>query len=89
MASKGANNNNIYLCICIYNLHMLSHVMTPIGVIIACILYADGGTISADTPEDLQLTPEILEDFCNKHSLFMRDREVPDSKKKIIKASRI
>ena len=41
------------------------------GVIVAIVLYADDAEPPADSPEDLQLAADILQDFCNDHRLFM------------------
>ena len=41
------------------------------GIIIALLLYADDAAIPAETPEDLQLAAEILEQFCNDNRLYI------------------
>ena len=46
------------------------------GFIVALLLYADDAAIPADTPADLQLAAEILEQLCNDHRLFI---SVPQS----------
>ena len=41
------------------------------GITIALLLYADDAAIPAETPEDLQLAAEILEQFCNNNRLYV------------------
>ena len=40
-------------------------------VIIAVILYADNAALPADSPEDLQLSVSIFEQFCNDNRLLI------------------
>ena len=38
---------------------------------LAGLLYADDAALPADSPEDLQLSAQIFEEFCNTHRLFI------------------